>query len=279
MNSSDPRAARGTKSRGGLPISPVQFAVVDTPVRPAPWLADGARQSIRPLFGGHDEVEDFLSPEEQRRYATAAAETEERARRIAVAPPAHPAGASPSIEPPAPPVSQVISSAPPAPPTPVPPAPPSAPAAPVRDPNSEAFARAVVEHAAASRRALAAVEEQLLELSVQLAEVLVEREIVRDPALLGMLARAALASLDGIEPVSVRASRASFGAIVDTFGGPSIEFEGVQVRVVLDTKLEGVGVVVEGPDTRVDGRVADRLRSALRAMQDERARRESEVAS
>jgi flagellar biosynthesis/type III secretory pathway protein FliH len=173
----------------------------------------------------------------------------------------------------------VISSAPPPPLTPAPPAPPSAPPVPVRDPNSEAFARAVVEHAAASRRALATVEEQLLELSVQLAEVLVEREIEREPALLGTLARAALSSLDGIEPVAVRASRASYGAIVDTFGGPSIEFEGVQVRVVLDTKLEGVGVVVEGPDTRVDGRVGDRLRSALRAMQDERARRESEVAS
>jgi len=252
----------------------VQFAAVDTPVRPAPWLADGGRQSIRPLFGGHDEVEEFFSPEEQRRHAAAAAETQERASRIAVAPPAHPPGAAPSIEPPAPPLSQMMSSAPPA-----PPAPPSAPPVPVRDPNSEAFARAVVEHAAASRRALAAVEEQLLELSVQLAEVLVEREIERDPALLGTLARAALASLDGIEPVSVRASRASYGAIVDTFGGPAIEFEGVQVRVVLDTKIEGVGVVVEGPDTRVDGRVADRLRSALRAMQDERARRESEVAS
>ena len=274
MNSSDSRAARGAKSRGGLPISPVQFAAVDTPVRPAPWLADGGRQSIRPLFGGHDEVEEFFSPEEQRRHAAAAAETQERASRIAVAPPAHPPGAAPSIEPPAPPLSQMMSSAPPA-----PPAPPSAPPVPVRDPNSEAFARAVVEHAAASRRALAAVEEQLLELSVQLAEVLVEREIERDPALLGTLARAALASLDGIEPVSVRASRASYGAIVDTFGGPAIEFEGVQVRVVLDTKIEGVGVVVEGPDTRVDGRVADRLRSALRAMQDERARRESEVAS
>ncbi len=276
---SDPRAARSLIARPGLVATPVQFAVVETPVRPAPWLADAGRQSLRPLFGGDDEVEEFLSPEEQRRHAAAQAATEERARRIAVAPPAHPAGASPSIEPPAPPVSQTISSVPPAALTPPPPAPPTPPPPPVRDPNSEAFARAVVEHATAARRALATVEEQLLELSVQLAEVLVEREIEREPALLGTLARAALASLDGLEPVSVRASRASFGAIVDTFGGPSIEFEGVQVRVVLDTKLDGVGVVVEGPDTRVDGRVGDRLRSALRAMQDERARRESEVAS
>jgi hypothetical protein len=275
MTLSDPRAARSLNARPGLPVSPVDFAVIDTPVRPAPWLVGGARQSLRPLFGGEDAVEEFLTPEEQRRHAAAAADTEERARRIAVAPPAHPAGSTPSIEPPAPPVSQTISSMPPAAATPPPPAPPPAP---VRDPNSEAFARAVVEHATAARRALATVEEQLLELSVQLAEVLVEREIEREPALLGTLARAALASLDGVQPVSVRASRASYGAIVDTFGGPSIEFEGVQVRVVLDTKLDGVGVVVEGPDTRVDGRVADRLRSALRAMQDERARRESEVA-
>ncbi len=285
---SEPRATRSEKSHRGLAVKPVSFAVSDTSLKPAPWLVDAGRMSIRPLFGGADEgeFEAGLSPEEEQLYAAAAAATEERARRIAVAPPAPPVGAPPSIEPPAPRVSSVPPAAPEAPradaalarPGSAPPRVESTPA-PQRDPHAEAFARAVVEHATAGRRALAAVEAQLLELAVQLAEVLVEREITREPELLGTLARSALASLEGIEPTSVRASRASYSAIVDTFGDPHIEFEGVPVRVVLDTKLEGVGVVVEGPDSRVDGRVGERLRSALRAMQDERRRREAEVTS
>ena len=65
MTSSDPRAARAIQARASLVPTPVQFAVVDTPVRPAPWLADAGLQSVRPLFGGDDDGDEMLSPEEQ----------------------------------------------------------------------------------------------------------------------------------------------------------------------------------------------------------------------
>ena len=164
-------------------------------------------------------------------------------------------------------------------PAPPPPAPPVAPQPPARDPFADAFARAVAEHLTARARALVAVEEQLLELSVQLAEVLVERELEREPELHAVLVRTALAALEGHQPTGARASRAAYTAIVGAFGLAEVEVDGVRVPITLDPRLDGVGVVVDGVDTRVDGRVGERLRSALRAMQDERRRREAEVAT
>jgi hypothetical protein len=216
-------------------------------VSPAPWLVDGGRVTVRPLFPAGDD--DALSGE-----SDSSDGSDERSG--VSAPPGKLAPAAPS---PPPPVVE--------------------PPPPVRDPHSEAFVRAVAEHATARARALIGVEEQLLELAVQLAEVLVERELISDPALHAVLVRAALAALEGDQPAVVRASRPAYAALVASFGEGHVEVDGTQVPVTLDPRLEGVGVVVDGADTRVDGRVGERLRSALRAMQEERRRREAEVAT
>ncbi len=231
--------------RRGPAVSPTPFMTSNEKVSPAPWLTDAPKVTVRPLFTTGEE--DDSSQDD---------------------------GALDASSPPSPDVM-----APPAPPPPAPPVAPQPPAPPARDPFADAFARAVAEHLTARARALAAVEDQLLELSVQLAEVLVERELEREPELHAALVRTALAALEGHQPTGARASRAAYTAIVGAFGVAEVEVDGVRVPITLDPRLDGVGVVVDGVDTRVDGRVGERLRSALRAMQDERRRREAEVAT
>lgn len=135
-----------------------------------------------------------------------------------------------------------------------------------------AFARAAIELAAARQTALAEVEHQLLELSVSIASVIIEREVETHPELHGKLARAALSALSASGTPTLRASRESYGAILDVFGEPFVELDGARVRVELDPSLEGLGVVAETAHVRVDGRVTERLRMVLRAMEDERRR-------
>jgi len=235
-------------------VRAASFATASSQVTPAPWLVDGAQVPVRLLFPPDGE-----SPAEPDADEHDAAETQE-ARSAMLSLPSSP----PSIS--ITPLDSVSSD-------------PSSVAPPGRDLHAEAFARAVAEHVTARSRALVAVEEQLLELAVQLAEVLVDHEITRDPQIHAALVRAALAAIEGTQPSVVRASRAAYAAIVETFGAPSVEVDGTAVAILLDARLEGLGVVVESHDSRVDGRVAERLRAALRAMQDERRSREAEVAT
>jgi len=238
-------------------VRAASFAKASSQVTPAPWLVDGTQVPVRLLFPTDEE-----SPVERKAVERNAEEHDAAAQEVQ--------SAALSLPPPA-----MMSSPPPA---SAPAAPPSV-APPARDLHAEAFARAVAEHVTARSRALVAVEEQLLELAVQLAEVLVEHEITRDPQIHAVLVRAALAAIEGTQPSVVRASRAAHAAIVETFGEPNVEVDGTAVAIVLDARLVGLGVVVESQDSRVDGRVAERLRSALRAMQDERRSREAEVAT
>jgi hypothetical protein len=145
--------------------------------------------------------------------------------------------------------------------------------------DAEAFASAVAELTRARAAALAEAERALLELSVHIAEALVERELRDDPTLHRALVRAALAPLEDQRPTAVRASRDAFGAIVDAFGTPAVDVDGVVVPVVLDASLDGLGVVVDGPAMRVDGRVSERLRAVARALEDERRRAADEEAA
>ena len=232
-------------------VRAASFAVVSSGVTPAPWLVDAAHAPVRLLFP--------TDADSERAAEELDAQTRSSQSTLSLLPSASPPASVP-------------------PPAPAPTAPPSV-APPVRDLHAEAFARAVAEHVTARSRALMAVEEQLLELAVQLAEVIVEYEITRDPQIHGVLVRAALAAIEGTQPSVVRASRAAHAAIVETFGEPTVQVDGTSVSIVLDARLEGLGVVVESHDSRVDGRVAERLRAALRAMQDERRSREAEVAT
>jgi flagellar assembly protein FliH len=160
----------------------------------------------------------------------------------------------------------------------VPIAPASEPAPPRPEASAAAFARAALEHATASARAVAGVEEQLLELALAIAAAIVEREVERDSLLHAALARSALETLGDSAGAKLRASHDAYAAILDALGAPLIVVDGVTVQVTLDPTLEGVGCVVENEHGRVDSRIAERLRAVRRALDDERRRRDIEEA-
>ena len=141
----------------------------------------------------------------------------------------------------------------------------------------EAFAKAAIELAAAREVALAEIEHQLLTLAVSIAQSIIEREVEHNPELYAALARTALKTIHDPNGSTLRASREAYAAILDVFNEPMITYDNARVRVELDPTLEGLGVVAENAHVRVDGRVSERLRMVLRAMDDERRRAELET--
>jgi flagellar biosynthesis/type III secretory pathway protein FliH len=51
-----------------------------------------------------------------------------------------------------------------------------------------------------------------------------------------------------------------------------VDVDGVRVELVLDHSLEGLGVVAETASSRVDGRISERLRGVLSALEAEHRR-------
>jgi hypothetical protein len=135
-----------------------------------------------------------------------------------------------------------------------------------------AFASAAIELAIARSATLAVLEGQLLDLSIEVAEALIEREVEADPKLHGALARAALQSLGDATHVTLRTSPDGFEAVCAALGGPEVEVRGVRVQIVPDETIPGLGCVVDGDSVRVDATVSERLRAVRRAFEEERRR-------
>lgn len=131
----------------------------------------------------------------------------------------------------------------------------------------EAFAQAIVDLAAESARQRMTLIDDSVKLALSIAEIVIEDELRARPELHSKLVRAAMATLDDAGAAKVRASRESYEAILETFGGPRVDAGNVKVEVSLDESLEGLGVVIEHGDTKVDGRIATRLESIARALQ------------
>jgi hypothetical protein len=136
----------------------------------------------------------------------------------------------------------------------------------------QAFASAAIELAIARSATLAVLEGQLLDLSIEVAEALIEREVEADPKLHGALARAALQSLGDATQVTLRTSPDGFEAVCAALGGPEVEVRGVRVQIVPDSAIPGLGCVVDGDNVRVDATVSERLRAVRRAFEEERRR-------
>jgi hypothetical protein len=132
------------------------------------------------------------------------------------------------------------------------------------------FAGAALELAIARGAALSELEGQLLDLSIEIASALIEREVERAPELHAALARAALASLGDSTQVTLRTSPEAFSAICGAIGGERTEQRGVRIQVVSDPNIPGLGCVVDGDNVRVDATVSERLRAVRRAFEDER---------
>lgn len=168
-----------------------------------------------------------------------------------------------------------------APPPPVvitrpPSAPPEQPEAPpprLTPAEQQAYATATLELASLRARVLSNAESQLLDLAVTIAEVMIEREVERDPALYEAFARAAVAALGDTRLAKVRVSRLAYKAIADIHGEDGVDVDGVRVEMTLDNSLDGLSVVAESGSSRVDGRVSERLAAVLRALRADMRRR------
>jgi hypothetical protein len=136
-----------------------------------------------------------------------------------------------------------------------------------------AFAEAVTELAIARSSVLAAVEGDLLDLSLRIAEAIIEGQVAQDPALHLVLVRAALRSLGECSHVRIRTSHEAFGALVQHMGGAKFELNGIAVELVADPSIPGLGCVIDEEHARVDATVGERLRSVRIAFEDERRRR------
>lgn len=136
----------------------------------------------------------------------------------------------------------------------------------------QAFASAAIELSIARAATLAVLEGQLLDLSIEVAEALIEKEVEMDPTLHAALARAALQSLGDSTNVTLRTSPDGFEAIASALGGADVEVRGVRVQIVSDPTIPGLGCVVDGDNVRVDASVSERLRAVRRAFEEERRR-------
>lgn len=158
-------------------------------------------------------------------------------------------------------------------PTTVPP-PPMAPPAPRLTPEEQQeYAMSALELGSLRARTLANAESQLIELAVSIAEVIIEREIEKDPAIHAALARAAVSALGDTRHAKLRVSRKAFRAITEIHGEEALDVDGVSVELTLDNSLEGLSVVAESGASRVDGRVTERLAAVLRALEADHRRK------
>jgi flagellar biosynthesis/type III secretory pathway protein FliH len=138
--------------------------------------------------------------------------------------------------------------------------------------RADAFANAAIELAIARAATLAVMEGQLLDLSIEIAAAVIEREVESEPALHAALARAALNSLGDASHVTLRTSPDGYSTICAALGGEEVDVRGVRVHVVADATLPGLGCVVDGENVRIDASVSERLRAVRRAFEEERRR-------
>jgi hypothetical protein len=136
--------------------------------------------------------------------------------------------------------------------------------------HAEAFANAAVELAIARAATVSLLEGQLLDLSIEIATALIEREVEREPQLHAALARAALSSLGDSQRVTLRTSPEAFDTICQTVGGAEVTVRGVHLTVIPDATIPGLGCVVDGDNIRIDATVSERLRAVRRAFEEER---------
>lgn len=142
------------------------------------------------------------------------------------------------------------------------------PANPLESEVAHAFTAAALELATARAQVLAQAERSLLDLAIEIARAILEQEVSDRPELHVQLARAALRTLGSPEGAILRASPLTTAAIVASFGEPFVDWQGVEVRVVEDPSLEGLGCIAENEHAEVDGRVAERLRAVRRGFEE-----------
>jgi flagellar biosynthesis/type III secretory pathway protein FliH len=134
----------------------------------------------------------------------------------------------------------------------------------------QALTQAAVDLATTRAGVLSTIEEQLLDLSIAIASVIIEREIQQDPGLYKELVREAIHMLGSTHSVTLKASKDTYTMMVQVLGGDVVDVDGIEVRIALDLTIDGLGCIVESGESRVDMTIADRLRAIRQAIENER---------
>ena len=251
------------------------FPNVDQPAHAPAWLDEGRQAQITPLFQQDPEPAApppgmSAPPQQERPAAQPPHQQPPQPRAAAPQPQPQPAPEMPLEEralsrlPPPPKLDSLIPGGRSAPP------PANDTGYAMMREHAEAFANAAIELGIARAATLAVLEGQLLDLSIEIASALIEREIDREPELHATLARAALNSLGDATQVMLRTSPDAFHHVCDALGGEHAEVRGVRVSIVSDATIPGLGCVVDGENMRVDATISERLRAVRRAFEEER---------
>jgi flagellar biosynthesis/type III secretory pathway protein FliH len=134
----------------------------------------------------------------------------------------------------------------------------------------QAFTQAAVDLATTRAGVLSTIEEQVLDLSIAIASVIIEREIQQDPGLYKELVREAIHMLGSTRSVTLKASKDTYTMMLQVLGGDVVDVDGIEVRIALDLTIDGLGCIVESGESRVDITIADRLRAIRQAIENER---------
>jgi flagellar assembly protein FliH len=126
------------------------------------------------------------------------------------------------------------------------------------------YEKSLAEFAASHRQMAEAMEEQTVQLALEIARKIVQRELTMDPDLIAALAAVALKRLSGHQSITLRISRQDFERVRGAIGNLN-----PAVTVKEDPSLERGDYVIETGQTHLDGRISSQIDTIGRALLDE----------
>ena len=126
------------------------------------------------------------------------------------------------------------------------------------------YENSLAELAASHKRMAQAMEEQTVQLSLEIARKIVQRELAMDPDLIAALATVALKRLTGHQSITLRVGRHDFERVREAVADVN-----TAVTVKDDPALERGDFMIETGKTHLDGRISSQIETISRALLDE----------
>jgi flagellar assembly protein FliH len=126
------------------------------------------------------------------------------------------------------------------------------------------YDNSIAELAGSHERLVESMERQTVQLALEIARKIVQRELTLDPDLVAALAAVALKRVSGHQNIALRVSRQDFGRVRVAVGNVN-----PAVTVKDDATLERGDFVIETGQTFLDGRVAAQIDTIGKALFDE----------
>lgn len=126
------------------------------------------------------------------------------------------------------------------------------------------YEKSIAELAVAHKKMAQAMEEQTVQLSLEIARKIVQRELTMDLDLVGALATVTLKRLSGHQSIILRVSRTDFERV-----RTAVVAANPAVTVKDDPALDRGDFVIETGQTHLDGRVSSQIDTIGRALLEE----------